>query len=64
MSVLHLSLKPGDVIRVDRYTSLKCTRSRAGQLRLEIEAPVDVLIQHIRADGGLRATLDTEHQRP
>lgn len=60
MSKLYVDLKPGDVIRVDRETSLTCTRSRAGRLCLEIDAPLDVLIQHTKASGGLRAARDTE----
>jgi sRNA-binding carbon storage regulator CsrA len=61
---LFLNLKPGDQIRVDKETVLTCIRSRAGQLRLEIAAPLDVLIQHVRADGGLRARSDAEPGTP
>lgn len=50
MSMLHLKLKPGDQIKVDRHTILTCVRSRAGQLALEIEAPNTVLLQHIKGE--------------
>lgn len=64
MSKLCLSLKPGDTIVVDRYTVLTCKRARAGQLGLEIEAPLDVLIQHKKADPVHRATLEIDPAWP